>query len=303
MSGPVDPKSQIARQIDAIDVDPWTKTVAKAVTALGGNPVPILISGLAAKMTNEKESANPLPEVPADYSKTEKVLASMLWENTGAHPLDSGSMYGRFWERNRKIRDFRALPVVEADEDYVHVNVFHYLSAFLERDDVAEELESRFYQFAELPKNQTKPWLTLMIDFAHGLEEEGWRYMCADNSANWVHHLSQDLQFVLIEDKNENRYIILQIHNGADIRGGYTKPRFFKINVADPDEFLYMMDEISASCGCTPALLKGESWERYTDDGTERGFPEAWEWDKDKKMWVCRHCNGVVEFHSPIEDL
>jgi len=290
------------RQIESIDVDPLAKTAAQIVVAVGGNPVPILISGLAAKMTAEAEAANPSPDVPEGYTKTEKVLASMLWENTGAHPLDSG-FYGRHWEKNRRVKDFKALPVVEAGEDYVHVNIFHYLSAFLERDDVAEELESRFYRFAELPENRTQPWLSLMIDFAYGLEEEGWRYVCDDNSANWVHHLSQNVQFVVIEDENENRYIMLQIHNGADIRGGYTRPRFFKINAADPDEFFYMMDEIWASCNCTSARLMGESWERYEEDGTVTGFPERWEWDRGGKRWVCRDCNGAVEFHSPIEDL
>jgi hypothetical protein len=294
---------KVMDMIDQMDVDPLTKAFAGAAAVLGGDPVPILVTGMAVKMTAEAEAKNPMPKVPEDYDETERTIAEMLWENTGCHPLDSG-FFGRHWEKNRQIRDFKDTPIVIVDEDYALVNIWHYLCTFLERDDVSKELEKRFYKFAERPENRDKPWIDLMIEFAKRLRREGFRYVCADNSANWEHRLSQDIQFVLLENDDEEKYIILQIHNGADIRGGYTKPRFFKLNEEDDGDFFFKMDELYAECGCTHAYMDIGYCEAYSDDdGTKYdGFPDHWVWDKGAKKWVCKKCNSNVEFHSAIED-
>lgn len=47
------------------------------------------------------------------------------------------------------------------------------------------------------------------------------------NTYNHEELLSQILQYVYFEWDNE-AYIILQIHGGCDVRGGYTKPRIFR---------------------------------------------------------------------------
>jgi hypothetical protein len=39
----------------------------------------------------------------------------MLIENTGVDMLDSGGAYGRYWQRNRKIADFRKMPEITLD--------------------------------------------------------------------------------------------------------------------------------------------------------------------------------------------
>jgi hypothetical protein len=74
-----------------------------------------------------------------------ELIYKMLTENTGAHMLDSGGVYGRNWERNqvKSIEDFENEP----EEVYTYskrwnelsrtVSVYHYLSQ-LQTDEVCD---------------------------------------------------------------------------------------------------------------------------------------------------------------------
>ncbi len=71
------------------------------------------------------------------------------------------------------------------------------------------------------------------------------------NTCNHENVLSQDLQYIgfLYKDKT---YILLQIHNGADLRGGYTKPQI--LEVPEPDYFIFALSTAHAYDD------KGHSW-------------------------------------------
>ncbi len=61
--------------------------------------------------------------------KVEKTLLEMLKEPTGVDSLDSGSLYGRHWQRNKdltldKLENMR--PVV-IEDGLLIINVYHYL--------------------------------------------------------------------------------------------------------------------------------------------------------------------------------
>jgi hypothetical protein len=47
------------------------------------------------------------------------------------------------------------------------------------------------------------------------------------NTYNWESDLSQTIQYNYLELQGDC-YVLLQIHNGADVRGGYTKTKLFK---------------------------------------------------------------------------
>ena len=47
------------------------------------------------------------------------------------------------------------------------------------------------------------------------------------NSFNWDSDLSQDIQYQFLYIDNAC-YVLIQIHNGADARGGYTSAKLFK---------------------------------------------------------------------------
>ena len=56
------------------------------------------------------------------FTETQQEIYAMLTENTGAHMLDSGSAYGRHWQRNQSktIQDFDNEPesIVVFDKRY-----------------------------------------------------------------------------------------------------------------------------------------------------------------------------------------
>jgi hypothetical protein len=163
---------------------------------------------------------------------TKELIYSMLTESTGAHMLDSGGAYGRHWERNQKrsIEDFENEPeqLYTWDGHYIcrTVSVFHYLSQ-LEQDELCEE-------FNALP---CPNW---DAEEVYGVSDSQWRWLCWQanvrlsdlsvkhtfNTYNWDSDLSQVLHGSWI-DIGGQQYLLLQIHNGCDVRGGYTDAKLF----------------------------------------------------------------------------
>jgi hypothetical protein len=190
---------------------------------------------------------------------TRKILSEMLKENTGTHMLDSGSIYGRHWQQNQD-RDFESEPeaVLKIDQYGidVSVNVYHWLAQRLE---YSEAMDRAFQVYAGLPENQDMPWLLIAEDFPGWLKKQSGRVVdpnsgeivlaCAfdgdnfetggpsDFGSNSEPHvvntyngeslLTQTLQFVWFS-VDQTDYILLQIHGGCDVRGGYTMPRAFE---------------------------------------------------------------------------
>ena len=123
------------------------------------------------------------------------------------------------------------------------------------------------------------------------------------NTYNWENLLSQGLQFLTFYDENEDMYIILQIHNGCDIRGGYTKPRFFK--VLEEDYFFLAMSDVHAYCDCK-SLYSDDSGYHWYDDKTGKltepteiwkvvpKKPNAESWEYKLK---CEKCGRIMEIN------
>ncbi|RLC86653.1 MAG: hypothetical protein DRJ03_08075 [Chloroflexi bacterium] len=273
-----------------------------------------LVEGISQLQTEMMEKAIKQPEVPADYTETEKTIALMLWENTGVHILDSGDLYGRHWQQNRQIKDFKKqepLKVVVWDDGEInlYLSVFHFLRAFLARDKKSKALERLFYVFANLPENRTLSWLGCMEEFADKILAQVFEYEIhgVSNTYNWENLLSQGLQFLTFYDENEDMYIILQIHNGCDIRGGYTKPRFFK--VLEEDYFFLAMSDVHAYCDCK-SLYSDDSGYHWYDDKTGKltepteiwkvvpKKPNAESWEYKLK---CEKCGKDVQFYPSLD--
>lgn len=193
---------------------------------------------------NESKPESPPPTV---FS----VIAGMLRENTGRHFLDSGSAYGRNWERNQgkseeafdsapagwmevRVRDGGEL------ETCVTVDVYHFLT---ERLDYDERLDRIFQRFIDRPANEAKGYLEIMEEFpawicarlnavsgarldAAGVYHDG-SPMCV-NTYTGEDCLSQIIQYVYFTTEGRGgAFVLLQIHGGCDMRGGYTRPRLF----------------------------------------------------------------------------
>ena len=171
---------------------------------------------------------------------TETLIHAMLTTNTGTHMLDSGGDNGRNWQRNqgKTLADFQAEPAALLDwyvkrddagkiisaHPEVTTSVFHKLNKrhHLARRSVpgfnampCEDWHGGAYGTSA---EQTE-WLDL-----HGFERrrgcDGW------NTYNWAANFSQTMQGHDLERDGE-KYVLIQIHGGADVRGGYTDAKLF----------------------------------------------------------------------------
>jgi hypothetical protein len=178
-----------------------------------------------------------------------KLVYSMLTTSTGVNMLDSGGDDGRHWQRNatKTLADFEAEPTIEVDQwdrdnaaDSTELNptvsVFHYLTNALELDDICDE-------FNELPCDDWDGEIAYGISAAQEawLVDHDMSVSATWNSYNGECNLGQTLQGANVHEAGHESefefpgYVLLQIHQGADVRGGYTDAKLFKIS----DNFEY----------------------------------------------------------------
>lgn len=175
---------------------------------------------------------------------TKQLIYEMLTENTGKHFLDSGGTDGRMWQRNQKktIEDFEneeeELYQLDAKYKEIHrtVSVFHYLTNNIEIDEICEE----FNKIQDESNNSDAD-----AD-VYGVSREAFDHIDSFweveidrtwNTYNGDSDLSQILQGANLRI-NEEDYILIQIHNGADARGGYTDAKLFKMEECYIHEYL-----------------------------------------------------------------
>jgi hypothetical protein len=164
----------------------------------------------------------------------EQTIYGMLTESTGAALCDSGGAYGRHWERNQKksLEDLQSEPEVKWDGDSYTISVFHYLMKCggLELDDLCNEFNAQDVEDWDGDcygvSKSGQDWL----DEQGFIHHQGW------NTYNGETSLSQVLQGHNLE-LNGEQYVLLQIHQGCDVRGGYTDAKLFRL------EYDYMAPE------------------------------------------------------------
>ena len=201
---------------------------------------------------------------------TKDVIAAMLTENTGAHFLDSGGAYGRHWERNQG-RDFEAEPYATLDvgiyrdsynvpvlEFFAIVSAYHWLT---ERLHYAPDWQAKFDAFAA-DRDDTH-WLEDMEAFA---ESVGADFQTV-NTYNGECILNQTLQFVVINPEEsdfdndatpDGALVLLQVHGGCDVRGGYTAPKLFWCGGYGQDFSIFDYDHAWLSIECEmPEAMQG----------------------------------------------
>jgi hypothetical protein len=190
-----------------------------------------------AKVTEEAKSVES-PAIPESFNQTEKVLVTMMRDNTGASILDSGGAYGRAWQRALK-EDFgkRERATVEGRVSRyngktelcldVSIDLFSYLAEKLTYD---RAMTRQFEKFSKLPENENDHWLGLMRAFPEWIADKRdarlGEHSGVENSYNHDCYLSGTIQFAFFE-LNHEAYCLLQIHGGCDVRGGYTGPIAF----------------------------------------------------------------------------
>ena len=213
--------------------------------------------------------------------ETENKIYEMLTENTGINMLDSGGASGRGWQQNQG-RNFKKedAAIVEAyesgNEVTIYFNLFHFLTEYLELDDTSKKLQKKFDKFARSPGQEDEVWLVSMEEFATMTDDESaYGFTGIENTYNYDNVLSGVIQFAAFSYEDD-KYMVVSTHNGADVRGGYSKPRVFKI--PDPDYFIIAQNNISA----------------WTEDYT-------WESDDGGYNWQTGYTSGDDEFENVPE--
>lgn len=213
---------------------------------------------------------------------TERKATEMLRENTGRALCDSGDAYGRHWEQNQ-TRKFSKEPKVVLDFRHgveFTINLWHWINEKLEYDP---DMQRRFTAFSNRKDQRDNHWLGNMEAFVEHLgqkagEDSRFGGIYGDgepvvvNSYNGECNLSQTIQFIYWEDQDGD-HVLLQVHQGCDVRGGYSAPKAFTCR-----EELSVFDLARGSIRCTgdnrntqqqdlPGMESEEctaSW--YTDD-------------------------------------
>jgi len=212
--------------------------------------------------------------VPMATTDADEVIRSQLTENTGRHLLDSGGHYGRNWEENQENPPWEQ-PAYEVYDSFVVENVYNHMSRRLDRDRRALDLEMALYAFGYSDEYASTSWLATMEAFSEMLHgpvygpELADQYGLPEEVANVVagyaaefgptdHStfsfntynsefgaISQDLQGAALgpADKPYSEYVMIQVHGGCDIRGGYTSPRVYHASAVDA-----MTSEFSLYC-------------------------------------------------------
>lgn len=179
-------------------------------------------------------------------------IAKMLTENTGRHFLDSGGAYGRNWERNQG-RNFDKEPAFTfsaySESDFEpSFNIYHYLTSVLSVTPDSEKLNRKLSKKLK-SEGSDKYAIEIMQEFIkeHTSDDVVHTYSHEIvNTYNFDNILSQVIQYGLLETDNGN-FMILQIHGGCDVRGGYTDPQVFELT-GDEYDHIFLMTDFSATC-------------------------------------------------------
>lgn len=161
----------------------------------------------------------------------ENQILEMLRENTGTHFLDSGGKDGRMWQKNQ-TKIFQKEPRVSYEiynGEIVHsVSLFHYLNEILEEDYFSYEVNKFIQELAE--ESSEYHYINSLdeeIEMAFPQIEYKGEVI---NTYNGEENISQTILFrPFLNTETDEVYVLLQIHNGADVRGGYTLTRCFKL--------------------------------------------------------------------------
>lgn len=216
-----------------------------------------------------------------DVMTTEAKLVAMLTENTGRHLLDSGGAYGRAWERNqgRDLASFQAAPSLLVDEYGAALDLFHWLR---ERVQYDAELDAVWQAFDEA--NPDGYWHDLGEQFAdeHGQRDDYWSGFGWVNTYNSDNYLNGTIQFLPFT-MNNSYYVLLQIHGGADVRGGYTRPAVFAT-----DEQLFDFTRLDVHCSGQDCDFRAQLADGRVED-CSADLPDSWE-----VQHGCPQCQAVM---------
>ena len=190
---------------------------------------------------------------------TENIIYNMLTESTGANMMDSGGDTGRHWQHNKKktLEDFNSEDCINignknADNVYdaeITKSLFHHLNESVTYDHEKTELLKTYLEDINAYGSNSDAVSQFMeeelIYSINSINKDA--RASHFNSYNEDCVLSQTIMGIYLGDIYDCEYIALSIHNGADVRGGYTDYKIFKIDQDifynwTPDSYEYELE-------------------------------------------------------------
>lgn len=229
----------------------------------------------------------------------EEIIGNKLHEKTSRHPKDSWGV--RHDKQNESVDNWEDTPEMQidvySDGVTIYASVYHYLTTHLENTEYSAQMTEMLHK---------------MIDEGDLRYNEAMKQFTGEsgqNTANTDNILSQGLQYILFEsvrngeiepisDIHDANYIALQIHQGGDTRGGYTKPVI--LEVQDIDYFIIGQSDLSAST----TDEEGNRLNWYSDDSGYNWYEgdgegqDNWEFKPDENKVIYGPSGNEITFTS-----
>lgn len=218
-------------------------------------------------------------------ASVEVQVVDMLLENTGQHFLDSGGDKGRQWQRNQD-KIFQDEPRVDYEvwngEISDTVSAYHYLTEILDTDEYSYEVNQ--YLRSDVDEDgDACHWIEDCKERLQNSEEFSeieWIGKM-ENTYNYENNLSQVfLSHIFKNPYTDEVYCLFQLHGGADVRGGYTTTRCFKL-----EGYLTGQVDVYGSVDGVEVTNSYNGYSLTTDDGEEVKATEDSEIDLDFQIY------------------
>lgn len=219
---------------------------------------------------------------------TREVILEQLQENTGRHICDSGDYYGRHFSRNqgkdwewftREPVRLEAHVYTHGDKPELELMGTVSLAAWMEANlEYAPEMQAQYEAWVEendpdndqydLERMEKFAWLLNEPAYWHGGGPE------VHNSYNGECDLSQTIQFVEFTSEGES-YVLLQVHGGCDVRGGYSSPKAYQLKC----DYFGQWNIDGYSCSHT-------QWDECLNDCNNSDAPNLKDYPVHDLVWV-----------------
>lgn len=238
---------------------------------------------------------------------TEKIITEMLTESTGKASGDSGDTYGRHWEENQRdgIKT-GGQPIYwgidEENKSYSissSVPIFDFLSETVQYTEECQMLESLLpnldydmvFYIEDVINNPSNYNAKLQV-----FEENNLFGSEVMNSYNYENALSQVFQYIWFEYGCDD-YIAISIHNGCDVRGGYTNIHIFKVDWAEEMCMAQFEGDIRCKCGMHKYKQLDPTYIVYDngwDEPINKKFIYAHSYEDKNGDLRCKYCNELI---------
>ena len=238
---------------------------------------------------------------------TEQIITEMLTESTGKALMDSGDAYGRHWEDNQKngIKtgqqpvDFYINKDNQTCAITPNVAIFDYLKESLEYTEECQMLESllphlnydALYNIESIVNNPSNYPKELQL-----FERNEYFGSNVYNTYNDEDCLTQGFQYIWFTYDADD-YIAISIHNGCDIRGGYTDIHIFKVEWSEEFTMARCEAFIDCECGMHKYQQLDPIYMVYNngyDEEVNEKFIYAHSYKDNNGDLRCKYCNHII---------